>query len=77
MYESTDEIEDVVRATLARLAEDETDPAGLDLDADLRDVHGLTSLLMTVLLTSVCDETKVPLTQFTEDDLAVIRAVYD
>lgn len=80
MYEST-EIEDVVRATLAGLAEDGTDggadPGRLDLDADLRDVHGLTSLLMTVLLTTVCDETKVPLTQFTEDDLAAIRTPND
>lgn len=75
---STDmEIEAVARADLARVLESDAVPAGLDLDLDMADTYGLTSLNKVLFLMSVCDDTKVSLSSFTETDVAGMHTLRD
>ncbi|MFI9204905.1 phosphopantetheine-binding protein [Streptomyces sp. NPDC053048] len=71
------EPESVVREHLALVLEDEIAPTDLDLDTDMADGYGLTSLNKVLFLTSVCDGTGVPLSSFTEHDLAGMRTLRD
>lgn len=70
------DLEATVRDRVAQVIDDV--PAGeLDVDADLADEYGLTSLNKVLLLTAVCDDADVPLSHFTEADVAAMRSVRD
>lgn len=70
-------IPDAARENLARVLENKPDPAELDLDVDLADGYGLTSLNKVLFLMSACEETGVPLSAFTETDVAAMRTLGD
>ena len=70
-------VEIAAREALARVLEPGTDPADLDLDADMSEGLGLTSLNKVVFLMSACDETEVSLSAFTESDVAKMRTLRD
>jgi acyl carrier protein len=71
------DIEAVAREGLARVVEPGVEPADLDPDLDMADGYGLTSLNKVVFLMSVCDDTKVSLSSFTEADVAKMRTLRD
>jgi hypothetical protein len=70
-------IEIAAREALARVLEPGTEPADLDLDADMSEGLGLTSLNKVIFLMSVCDDTQVSLSAFTESDVAGMRTLRD
>jgi hypothetical protein len=53
------------------------DGTELELDADMVDRYGLTSLNKVVFLSSACTTTGVSLAAFTEQDLAELRTLAD
>jgi acyl carrier protein len=71
------DIEAVAREDLARVLESAPEPTGIDPDLDLADRLGLTSLNKVIFLMSVCDDTKVSLSVFTESDVAGMRTLRD
>lgn len=71
------DIEAVVRDGLVRVLESETEPEDINLDLDMAEVYGLTSLNKVIFLMSVCDDTNVSLAEFTEPDVARMRTVRD
>jgi hypothetical protein len=70
-------IEGVAREQLARVVESALEPGDFDLDADLADGYGLTSMNKILFLMAVCDETGVGLSAFTEPDVAGMRTLRD
>lgn len=69
-------LETIASRHLARLVEPPLeDAATVDLDANLVDVYGLTSLTMMLLITSICDETGTDLSRFTDDDVARLKTL--
>jgi acyl carrier protein len=71
------DIETTARDNLARVLESDLRPEDLDLDLDMADGYGLTSLNKVVFLMSVCDDTGVSLSEFTEPDVAAMRTLRD
>lgn len=71
------DIETTARDNLARVLESDTRPEDLDLDTDMADGYGLTSLNKVLFLMSVCDDTGVSLSEFTEPDVAGMRTLRD
>jgi hypothetical protein len=71
------DIEGVAREQLTRVVDGAPAPADLDLDADLADGYGLTSMNKILFLMAVCDETGVGLSTFTEPDVAGMRTLRD
>jgi acyl carrier protein len=71
------DIEEAAREALASVLGPERLPADLDLDADMSEDLGLTSLSKVIFLTSVCDDTSVSLSAFTETDVAGMRTLRD
>lgn len=71
------DIETTARDNLTRVLESDTRPGDLDLDTDMADGYGLTSLNKVLFLMSVCDETGVSLSEFTEADVAAMRTLRD
>lgn len=71
------DIETTARDNLARVLESDTRPEDLDLDTDMADGYGLTSLNKVLFLMSVCDDTGVSLSEFTEPDVAAMRTLRD
>jgi acyl carrier protein len=71
------DIETTARDNLARVLETDTPPEDLDLDTDMADGYGLTSLNKVLFLMSTCDETGVSLSEFTEPDVAAMRTLRD
>lgn len=68
----------VEAAARNRLAEVTDVPAAeLDFDCDMASDYSLTSLNKVLLLTSLCDETEVDLSHFTEEDVAGMRTLRD
>jgi len=72
-----EQIETVARNGLAGVIESDVVPAELDLDVDMADTYGLTSLNKVLFLTSVCDDADVSLASFTEQDVARMRTLRD
>jgi len=70
-------IEIAAREALARVLEPGFGAAILDLDVDMAEGLGLTSLNKVVFLMSVCDDTEVSLSAFTESDVAGMRTLRD
>jgi acyl carrier protein len=52
-------------------------PESLDLSRGLFDHYGLTSLNMVMLMTAVCEEGGIPLTAFTDRDIAGFKTPQD
>lgn len=71
------DIENAAREALASALGPEPPAADLDLDADLSEELGLTSLSKVIFLTSLCDDTSVSLSAFTETDVAGMRTLRD
>lgn len=71
------DIEGLARAQFARVVQSALAPADLDLDADLADGYGLTSLNKILFLMTMCEETGVDLSAFTEPDVAGMRTLRD
>jgi hypothetical protein len=71
------DIESTAREDLARVLESSPRPADIDLDMDMADGLGLTSLNKVIFLMSVCDDTRVSLSAFTESDVARMRTLRD
>lgn len=71
------DIEETAREALASVLEPRFRPADLDLDADMSEGLGLTSLNKVIFLMSVCDDTRVSLSAFTEADVAGMRTLRD
>ena len=76
-YPMSGDIEGVARDRLAKVVESTFEPADFDLDADLADGYGLTSMNKILFLMAVCDETGVGLSAFTEPDVAGMRTLRD
>ena len=70
-------IENAAREALARVLESGVESTGIDLDADMSDGLGLTSLNKVIFLMSVCDDTQVSVSAFTESDVAGMRTLRD
>jgi hypothetical protein len=70
-------VETAAREALAGVLDPGTEPAGIDLDADMADGLGLTSLNKVIFLMSACDETQVSLSAFTESDVAGMHTLRD
>jgi hypothetical protein len=70
------ELETAVRHRVGQVIE-EVPADELDLDADLTDEYGLTSLNKVLLLTTVCDDVAVDLANLTEHDVAAMRTGRD
>lgn len=71
------DIETVAREGLARVLEPGPGPADIDPDLDMADRLGLTSLNKVIFLMSVCDDTDVSVSVFTESDVADMRTLRD
>ena len=71
------DIESLAREDLARVLESGARAADIELDADMADGLGLTSLNKVIFLMSVCDDTHVSLSAFTEADVAGMRTLRD
>ena len=69
------DIERAARDNLVLVLDEEVAPGDLDLDLDLADGYGLTSLKKVVFLTSLCDDTAVALGHLTEQDVASMRTL--
>jgi hypothetical protein len=71
-------VEIAAREALARVLEPPgNDPDRLDLDADMSEDLGLTSLNKVIFLMSACDDAHVSLSAFTESDVAGMRSLRD
>jgi acyl carrier protein len=71
------DIESTARDNLVRVLEPDIRPEDLDLDLDMGAGYGLTSMNKVLFLMSVCDETGVELSSFTEPDVAGMRTLRD
>jgi hypothetical protein len=71
------ELEAAARRCLARVLEPGVEPQHIDLDLDMGDAYGLTSLNKVLFVMSACDDTGVSLSAFTEPDLARMRTLRD
>lgn len=69
------DIERAARDNLVLVLDDDVEPGDLDLDVDLADGYGLTSLKKVVFLTALCDDTAVALGHLTEHDVASMRTL--
>jgi acyl carrier protein len=71
------QIEAVVREDLARVLDSGVEPDDIDPDLEMAAEYGLTSLNKVLFLMSVCDDTQVDLSSFTEPDVAQMRTLRD
>ncbi len=71
------DIETAARRNLARVLGSSIAPEGIDLDLDMVDGYGLTSLNKVLFLMSACDDTGVSLSAFTEPDVARMHTLRD
>lgn len=69
------DLDALARQQLAEVLRDHPDPVALDLDEDLVETYGVTSLNKILFLTSLCKAAEVGLDNFTEDDLARMRTL--
>ena len=71
------DLDTLAREQLSQVLRDHPDPVVLDLDEDLVETYGITSLNKVLFLTSLCKAAEVGLDNFTEDDLARMRTLGD
>lgn len=72
-----DYLERAARDHLTRVLDSEVAPDAIDLDVDLVDGYGLTSLNKVLFLTSLCEDAKIALSNLTEQDVARMRTLRD
>jgi hypothetical protein len=70
-------IERTARGCLAAAIDAAVPPAELRLEHDMVNEYGLSSLNKVLFMTAVCDATGVPVSHFTEHDLAHLRTLGD
>jgi hypothetical protein len=70
------DVETAARRNLAGVLSG-VEPEEIDLDLDMVDGYGLTSLNKVLFLMSACDDTGVNLSAFTEPDVARMRTLRD
>ncbi len=70
-------IELAAREALAPVRENGTPSTGRGRGAEMAEGLGLTSLNKVIFLMSVCDDTQVSLSAFTESDVAAMRTLRD
>jgi hypothetical protein len=70
------DLETAARRNLAGVVPD-VEPDAIDLDLDMVDGYGLTSLNKVLFLMAACDDTGVSLSAFTEPDVARMRTLRD
>lgn len=75
--ESVARIEAAVREDLARVLDAGPEAGAIDLDLDMADGLGLTSLNKVIFLMSACEDTGVSLSELTEADVAAMRTPRD
>jgi acyl carrier protein len=68
-------LQSIVSRNLAALLDIDVDR--IALDADLAAEYGLTSLNLVLLMTSLCDETGIPVFSFTDKDITSLRTPRD
>jgi acyl carrier protein len=68
-------IQSIVSRNLAELLD--VDVGRIALDADLSAEYGLTSLNLVLLMTSLCEETGIPVFNFTDKDIANLKTPRD
>jgi len=71
------DIERIVRDDFARVVAMDVGSDELDLGLDMAGDYGLTSLDKVMFLTAVCKDTGVELSNFTEEDLPLLRTLHD
>jgi hypothetical protein len=69
------DLDTLAREQLSRVLRDHPDPVTFDLDEDLVQTYGITSLNKVLLLTSLCKAAEVGLDNLTEDDLSRMRTL--
>ena len=69
------EIQSAVERNLAKLLDIDVDR--ITLDADLFEAYGLTSLNLVLLITSLCEETGIPVFNFTDKDISNLKTPRD
>lgn len=70
-------IEAAARDHFARILDSGLTPRDIDLELDMADAYGLTSLNKVLFLMSLCDDSGVDLSVFTEPDVAAMRTLRD
>lgn len=71
-------IETIVRERLCKVLEKPSEQsASLNLDEDLVYGYGLGSLDLIMMMSSVCSDAGVPLTELSEDDISRLRTPSD
>jgi len=70
------DVESAARRNLAGVLSG-VEPGDIDLDLDMVDTYGLTSMNKVLFLMSACDDTGVNLSAFTEPDVARMRTLRD
>ncbi|QAU45221.1 acyl carrier protein [Bradyrhizobium guangzhouense] len=68
-------LQSTVKRNLADLLDVDVDR--IALDANLSDEYGLTSLNLVLLVTSLCEETGIPVFNFTDKDIANLKTPRD
>lgn len=69
------DLDTLAREKLSLVLRDRPDPVSLELDEDLVETYGITSLNKVLFLTSLCKAAEVGLENFTEEDLASMRTL--
>lgn len=70
-------IERAARDHLTRVLDSGMSPEAVDLDLNLADGYGLTSLNNVLFLTALCQDAGIALSHLTEQDVARMRTLRD
>jgi hypothetical protein len=70
-------MERVTRDGFARVMASADEAGDYDLDLDMAEDYGLTSIDKVIFLNSVCDASGVAVSGFTDEDLADLRSLRD
>ncbi|QSB06873.1 hypothetical protein [Natronoglycomyces albus] len=74
---TTSDLETMAREQFSRSLRDKPDPASLDLNQNMAESYGLTSLNKVLFLTSLCKVANIDLGHFAEEDFAAMRTLAD
>lgn len=77
MRNNPNSIEQIVRQNFTKVVATPDAPEDLDLNVDMVNNYGLTSLNKVLFLTAVCEEADISLANFTERDLADMKTLRD
>lgn len=71
-------LDSIIKSNLAKTLKKKPDAfERLNMDEDLMYGYGLTSLDMIMLMSSICNDAEISLTELAEDDLGKIRTTRD